>query len=282
MKKQFLILLLLISLNAYSQINENNHGEVYFNTGLPEEFIKIPWSDAFYAKIEADTFFQSLYLVYESIDDFPSDANIFYIRNNGIKTFYATTFQTTENGLYQSRITLKTPDEDQLTPLILTVSSVSRGLQFNWFQSNDNLPYISKEYELKSGNRFPDIKIIRENETKTIADYKNKIIVINWWATTCIPCIEEMPGLNTLVEKYKSQNVEFISIIYDKENLSDFLKRYKFNYKHSFANEEIIKILGNSFPRNIIINQDGIIRYNQLGGYKNKHEELDKIIQLNL
>mgnify|MGYP001209467084 CR=1 FL=1 len=87
-----------------------------------------------------------------------------------------------------------------------------------------------------------------------------------------------MPGLNELVEKYKNESIEFLSIVWDVDNLSDFLSKHEFNYLQGYGTKDLTAILGETFPRNIIINSDGKILYNSLGGSKDTYLELDKII----
>jgi len=59
---------------------------------------------------------------------------------------------------------------------------------------------------------------------------KGKVIVINFWFTSCQPCISEMPLLNNLVAAYKDTNVVFIApALSSKESIDKFLKKYKFD-----------------------------------------------------
>jgi len=91
-----------------------------------------------------------------------------------------------------------------------------------------------------------------------------------------------MPDLNLLVEIFSKDNVEFISIVWDKENLSNFLSSHQFNYLHGYSNDYIFQLLEDGFPRNIIIGKDGVILYNKIGGSENRHLELEKVISDNL
>ncbi len=189
-------------------------------------------------------------------------------------------FEKQKENQYIASINLKNKSEDKLSPLSLIFNLDDKTLKYRW-ENKDKTQYgnptIVKEYQLKVGKIFPTIKLETNNGIWT-NDKSNKIIVINWWATSCVPCIEEIPGLNELVKKYKNKLIDFISIIRDSNNLSNFLLKHKFSYLHGFGNEYLTSLLGEAFPRNIIINRDGRILYNKIGGSKNTANELDKII----
>lgn len=64
---------------------------------------------------------------------------------------------------------------------------------------------------------------------KTLGHFQGKVIILNFWATWCKPCIVEMPSLNRLQQKYKN-DVKVIALISPKDNVSkvrSFLRRYK-------------------------------------------------------
>ena len=99
-------------------------------------------------------------------------------------------------------------------------------------------------------------------------DLKGKVVVLNFWFTTCEPCMAEIPKLNSLVEKYKDK-VHFISITFDaKANVSSFLKETDFNYTHITDNEYILSDYEvEFFPTHIIINQKGEIILRKVGDF---------------
>ena len=51
-----------------------------------------------------------------------------------------------------------------------------------------------------------------KNKKVSLNDYKSNVVIINFWATWCAPCKEEMPHLNQLKSKYKFKNIEIIPI----------------------------------------------------------------------
>lgn len=83
------------------------------------------------------------------------------------------------------------------------------------------------------GQKAPLFKTVNMNGTEyDLENLRGKIVVVNLWGTFCAPCIEEMPKLNALVEKYKNKNVIFLApAVDDKTLLEGFLKKYEFNYQ---------------------------------------------------
>jgi thiol-disulfide isomerase/thioredoxin len=80
---------------------------------------------------------------------------------------------------------------------------------------------LAQERGLKIGQTPPELVYYSFTAEKTIKykkdDFKNKVFLVDFWATWCGPCIESIPHLNGLVEKNK--NVKFISITYEPESL---------------------------------------------------------------
>ena len=135
---------------------------------------------------------------------------------------------------------------------------------------------------LQRGKQFPNLTVEKLNGEKlSFNDLIGKTLVINWWHTTCPPCIAEMPGLNKLVEQYKENpDVVFIAIAKNqKEDVIRFLEKREFNYIHTLANEEVVQVFGNGFPKHVIVNSEGKIRFHYLGGPPDLHIEIDRILK---
>lgn len=72
-----------------------------------------------------------------------------------------------------------------------------------------------------------------DGQSYTNANTKGKIILFKCWFIRCVPCVQEMPALNNLVEKYKDRkDILFISLaIDDKKALKQFLNKTRFDYE---------------------------------------------------
>ena len=105
--------------------------------------------------------------------------------------------------------------------------------------------------------------LIQKKKKITLNDYKSNILIVNFWATWCAPCKEEMPHLNQLKSKNKFKNIEIIPInIEDQklEKLNSFYKDLNLNkleifYGPSLKMSKIFKLRG--IPTTLFIDKEG-------------------------
>lgn len=95
--------------------------------------------------------------------------------------------------------------------------------------------------------------------------YKGQVTVINFWATWCPPCVEEIPSLNRLKEKMKGLAFELISINYaeDKKTILEFMKKVNVEFPVLLDNEGNFSRKWNviTYPSTFVIDKKGQIRY---------------------
>lgn len=135
---------------------------------------------------------------------------------------------------------------------------------------------------VETGSSMPDFSVETLNgERLSLESLKGKTVIINWWTTSCAPCIAELPGLNELAEKYGERNdFVFLAIAWNtKEELEDFFDEHPFAYKQTIYNERTSTIFGEAFPRNVVVNENGKVVYDKLGGAANQHEEIEAAIR---
>lgn len=98
-----------------------------------------------------------------------------------------------------------------------------------------------------------------------IHDYKGKVTVINFWATWCRPCREEIPSLNRLRKLMAGKPFQLISINYAEsaETIKHFLKQVKVEYPVLLDKEGNTSGLWNiiAYPSTFVIGSDGLIHY---------------------
>ena len=117
--------------------------------------------------------------------------------------------------------------------------------------------------------RFPNLKILDNDEKPIILKFnhgmKKKGYVINFWATWCVPCKEELPDLSLLKSKIKKYNIDVFTISIDKKDIKDQLKFLSnngaSNLEHFFDKEmKIFKALKlRGIPTTIIVDQNSFI-----------------------
>ncbi|WP_158796415.1 TlpA disulfide reductase family protein [Pedobacter sp. L105] len=93
---------------------------------------------------------------------------------------------------------------------------------------------------------------------------KGKMVVLNFWFTSCAPCISEMPEMNDMVAKYKDDNsVFFVAVTYNSpDEVKAFLKRKDFKFNILAGRADIIKEYGISgYPTSMVIDKTGNIAY---------------------
>lgn len=106
---------------------------------------------------------------------------------------------------------------------------------------------------------------LKEYKTGTAYSFKDNVgkkkIVLNFWASWCTSCIEELPLLHTLQEQNKGKNVEFIAINSgeNKKRVKKFLKRYSFNYKILMDPKKSVADVYNieNLPQTVILDEKG-------------------------
>lgn len=112
------------------------------------------------------------------------------------------------------------------------------------------------------GERFPDFTFkTLKGETISSENTKGKVVLFNFWFTTCKPCIMELPELNELVKEFEDENVVFVApSISTEEQIDKFSKRFDFDYQQ-IANVKpwIYSQDIHEFPTHMIVNQEGII-----------------------
>ena len=102
-----------------------------------------------------------------------------------------------------------------------------------------------------------------ENETILLSNFKNKLIVLNFWATWCLPCRDEMPSLDNLAVNQELKNLEVIAVNIGRESVT---KAKEFYIETNIQNLKIYydkslnitkKLLLRGIPTTIFINKNG-------------------------
>jgi thiol-disulfide isomerase/thioredoxin len=128
------------------------------------------------------------------------------------------------------------------------------------------------------GFELPELSArLLSGDSVSLDTFRGRTLVINWWATSCPPCIAEIPGLNQLVAKYRNdRSVAFIAVAWNTpEELKQFLVDHSMDYVTSTSTIDPPRFLGNVFPRHIIVDPKGRVVFDETGGYPDRYKELD-------
>lgn len=139
------------------------------------------------------------------------------------------------------------------------------------------LPTIAVPGEApKVGSRAPDFELVDLNtgQPVTLSSLKGKPVWINFWATWCPPCKEEMPIMEKLYDEYKDKGLVILGVdVQEKE--SDVLPYIKEGgYSWTFVIDKTGKITDsyhvNGLPSHYFIDKDGTIQAIVIGGLKSE------------
>lgn len=121
-------------------------------------------------------------------------------------------------------------------------------------------------------------------ERRFFSEWKGKLVVINFWATWCPPCREEIPHFVELQEHYSSDGLQFIGIaLQEADEIQDFLAEFKVNYPSLVDNGDVTKLakkLGNdigALPYTVVIDRAGKIVFTKRGPLSKS--ETESVIQ---
>ena len=133
---------------------------------------------------------------------------------------------------------------------------------------------------LAVGFEMPNVTVTRlDSSAIELTALRGRPVVINWWQTFCPPCITEIPELNELVEKYADRDVKFLAIANNEmAELPPFLKKYPFSYDIVLGNGEAMRVLGQAYPRHVIVNSKGKVVLDLGGGSSGIVGQIDAVI----
>lgn len=101
---------------------------------------------------------------------------------------------------------------------------------------------------------------------KTIADYRGDVVLINLWATWCVPCVTEMPSIQRLYERFRDQGLKVVGIAVDDppyaERVAAFVRErgLTFEILHEGSGKVEQDYRARGIPATYVIGRDGRIR----------------------
>lgn len=119
------------------------------------------------------------------------------------------------------------------------------------------------------GSKAPDFKATSIDgvpQTKTLADYKGQIVLLNVWATWCLPCRTEMPSIEALHDRFAARGLKVVAVSIDNPGTEDAIRKFRDQYGLTF---EILHDASGKIkqdyqttgvPETFVIGRDGVIR----------------------
>jgi thiol-disulfide isomerase/thioredoxin len=119
-----------------------------------------------------------------------------------------------------------------------------------------------------------------------MADYAGKVLVLDFWATYCPPCREEIPQLIELQRRYDSQGLNIVGLNVggdeDRPKVAEFVKSYRIQYTLGYPDTELVNLFlgsNDSIPQTIVFDRRGRLVKHFIGYDRAMPAELEQAIQ---
>ena len=130
--------------------------------------------------------------------------------------------------------------------------------------------YLRKElFPVELGSKAPDFKALTLDsipKEKTLADYRGQVVMINVWATWCLPCRVEMPSIEALHKAYGPKGLKIVAVSIDDPGTDQAIRAFAKEYGLTFEilhdpKGEITDLYDiDGYPETFIVGRDGVIR----------------------
>lgn len=119
------------------------------------------------------------------------------------------------------------------------------------------------------GSRAPDFSATTIDGvpvTKTANDYRGDVVLLNIWATWCVPCRTEMPSIQALHDRFAARGLKVVAVSIDNAGSADAIRRFRdeygltFEILHDPSGEIQRHYQTTGVPETFVIGRDGVIR----------------------
>jgi len=115
-----------------------------------------------------------------------------------------------------------------------------------------------------------------EGKPVKLSDYKGKVVILDFWATWCPPCVKEIPHFNELSKKYASKGLVVLGVSVDQGGLpavKKFMAKTPVNYRIALGEDKTYGVYQNYLPQQerggipftFIVDKEGFIREHYVG-----------------
>jgi thiol-disulfide isomerase/thioredoxin len=129
--------------------------------------------------------------------------------------------------------------------------------------------------------KLSELKLLTlDGKEVKLSDYKGKVVLVNFWASWCPPCKEEMPIFEKAYQKYIDKNFVILAVNMDTSEraLKEFLEKNRYSFPIlRMKGEAGLNIPG--LPTSYLVDKDGSVKKIRLGVYRELEEDLSKLLQ---
>jgi thiol-disulfide isomerase/thioredoxin len=157
---------------------------------------------------------------------------------------------------------------------VVAVLSAGAGAGYHWWSSS-----VAAEREAAAravsdrvfAARFTDL----QNGTPTLERWRGQVLVVNFWATWCAPCREEIPVFVRLQDRHGPRGLQFVGVAFDQpDKVAEFAREFRINYPlvlGGIDTMELMREAGNRagvLPYTLVIDRQGKVVSREPGGLK--------------
>ena len=162
----------------------------------------------------------------------------------------------------------------------VAVAAAAAGAGYHWWWKNgpDGPGAVA---ERVYAARLPDLK----GAPQALEQWRGRVLVVNFWATWCAPCREEIPGFVRLQARHGARGLQFVGIAIDQpDKVAQFAREFQINYPLLIAGGletmELLRQTGNRagvLPYTLVLDREGRVVSREPGGLK--EPRLEGLIQ---
>ncbi len=125
-----------------------------------------------------------------------------------------------------------------------------------------------------------------DGKSQKLKDLQGKVVVLDFWATYCPPCLEEIPHLNELQNKYGAENLQIVGLHAgddaDRAKVPDFVRKLNITYPIAAPEDDLLKFVfanQDEIPQTAVFDRSGNLAQKFVGFDLTVKNRLDKAIE---